>query len=234
MTRRGLAPLAGIVLLVALLGAGRSRAATTAIEARDFAFVPGAVSVIAGASVEWSFSGEPHTVTSGVPGAPDGRFDSGIVSAGGTYSMTFGEAGVFPYFCQVHPEDMTGTVTVVAPGTPTPAPTPTRPPTPRPTPPATPPPPDPATPAPTPTLTSPPDSPTPASTPVGPSAGPTADPSRSAVVADPRYGSPPDPPVGNAQDGTGTGGFAVVLIAIAAGTGALTLGLLFRRRRGRG
>ena len=85
-----------------------------------------------------------HTVTSGSPSDPDpgSLFDSGAdpadwVVQGETYTLTFSQVGVFPYYCRIHGAPMSGTITVTAaqPGavTPpsttapaaTPAPTPT-------------------------------------------------------------------------------------------------------------
>ena len=78
----------------------------------------------AGTTVIWTnLDSAPHTVTSGSPSDPDpgSLFDSGAevadwVAQGGTYSFTFNEAGVFPYYCRVHGGGMSGTVTVNAAG----------------------------------------------------------------------------------------------------------------------
>ena len=53
-------------------------------------------------------------------------WDSGLLDTGGTFSFTFGTPGTFAYFCEIHPDIMTATVTVVegtagAAGTPAPA-----------------------------------------------------------------------------------------------------------------
>ena len=76
-------------------------------------FVPYSVTVSAGDEVTWSNDDTAaHTVTSGTPaGGPDGNFDSSLFTAGQTFSVTFDEAGEYPYFCMVHPW-MTGIVTV--------------------------------------------------------------------------------------------------------------------------
>ena len=93
----------------------------------------------AGTTVVWTNRDVvQHTVTSGSPSDPDAGslFDSGSnivdwVAQGETYSFTFNQAGVFPYYCRVHGGSMSGTITVtlaqsaaVAP-TPTTAPSPT-------------------------------------------------------------------------------------------------------------
>ena len=101
----------------------------------------------AGTTVVWTNRDSvQHTVTSGNPSDPDAGslFDLGPnqadwIAQGETYSFTFNEAGVFPYYCRIHGAPMSGTVTVtpgqpaaVAP-TPTLEPTPTLAPTPVPT-----------------------------------------------------------------------------------------------------
>jgi plastocyanin len=78
----------------------------------------------------WVWDGSPHTVTSGSPGAADGKFCSlpagtAVTAAacnstsyaqgtGATYSFTFTSSGTFPYFCEVHGAMMTGSVVVAA------------------------------------------------------------------------------------------------------------------------
>ena len=75
-------------------------------------YIPYHVTVSAGEEITWSNDDTAaHTVTSGLPGAPDGLFDSSLFMAGGTFSVTLDESGEYPYFCMVHPW-MTGIVTV--------------------------------------------------------------------------------------------------------------------------
>ncbi|MGB0855805.1 MAG: PEFG-CTERM sorting domain-containing protein, partial [Nitrosopumilus sp.] len=66
-----------------------------------------------GETVTWSNDDTAaHTVTSGsAAGGADGVFDSGLFTAGTTFSQTFEEEGTFDYFCMVHPW-MVGSVTV--------------------------------------------------------------------------------------------------------------------------
>ena len=75
-------------------------------------YIPFSVSVSAGEEITWSNDDSAaHTVTSGLPGAPDGIFDSSLFMAGGTFSVTLDEPGEYPYYCMVHPW-MTGIITV--------------------------------------------------------------------------------------------------------------------------
>jgi len=119
-----------VVGALLLATVGSVRAATVTVASVNFRFEPETRSVNVGDVVRWTFAGDPHTVTSGEPGSPDGRFDSGIKEAGGSYQVTFDSAGTFPYFCQIHPEQMVGTIVVTgatptqtAASTPTPRPT---------------------------------------------------------------------------------------------------------------
>lgn len=73
---------------------------------------PQDITVITGTTVQWFNEDETiHTVTSGSPeeGA-SGVFDSSIIDAGGTFSYTFNSAGLYDYYCIVHPW-MIGSVT---------------------------------------------------------------------------------------------------------------------------
>jgi plastocyanin len=72
-------------------------------------FKPKSITVAPGTTVRWVNHGkEPHTVT-----ARDGRFDSGKLSPGATYSVTFTQPGTFEYFCRPHEKmGMMGTVVV--------------------------------------------------------------------------------------------------------------------------
>jgi plastocyanin len=80
------------------------------------------ITIKAGTTVTWvNMSSGVHTVTSGQPGAPDGKFDSGEANllqpnnqgAASDFSFTFKTPGSYPYDCSLHP-DMIGLVQVVA------------------------------------------------------------------------------------------------------------------------
>jgi len=116
-----------------LLTIGPVSAATVTVAAVNFRFEPETRTVNVGDVVRWTFAGDPHTVTSGAPGTPDGRFDSGVRDPGGSFQVTFDSPGTFRYFCQIHPEQMFGTIVVNGGTQPTPTAQPTPKPTPKPT-----------------------------------------------------------------------------------------------------
>ena len=76
-------------------------------------YIPYSVTISVGEEVTWSNDDTAaHTVTSGTPaGGADGNFDSSLFAAGQTFSVTFDEAGEYPYYCMVHPW-MLGMITV--------------------------------------------------------------------------------------------------------------------------
>jgi len=75
-------------------------------------YIPFNTSVSVGEEITWlNDDTAPHTVTSGLPVSPDAIFDSGMMMAGDTFSVTLDESGEYPYFCMVHPW-MTGIISV--------------------------------------------------------------------------------------------------------------------------
>lgn len=85
----------------------------TTIAIGDLFFRPSSLTVTVGEMVVWRHEGNfPHTTTAGVPGAPTNLWQSGTLSGGDTFSVTFDTAGTFQYFCSIHPNDMRGTITV--------------------------------------------------------------------------------------------------------------------------
>lgn len=79
-----------------------------AVSIIDFGFAPDPVTVNVGDTVTWTNTGQAtHTATS-----DDGAtFDSGFLNPGDSFSLTFTQAGVYTYHCNVH-AFMTGTITV--------------------------------------------------------------------------------------------------------------------------
>ncbi|GAB4298204.1 MAG: hypothetical protein Kow0098_23260 [Ignavibacteriaceae bacterium] len=75
-------------------------------------FIPSILVIPEGSTVKWTnMDSYQHTVTSGVPSTGDGKFDSGLIQAGESYSFTFTTADSYNYFCEIHPF-MTGSITV--------------------------------------------------------------------------------------------------------------------------
>ena len=71
------------------------------------AFSPDAVDVAVGTTVTWTNNDSiAHTSTSDGAG-----WDSGAIAPRAQFSMTFQNAGPFPYHCAIHP-GMVGTITV--------------------------------------------------------------------------------------------------------------------------
>jgi plastocyanin len=112
--RRRLAAVLGLGTMTVLAacsggaGASPSSAASAASDAAvtvgGMSFGPSTVTVEAGATVTWTWSGRMHDV----------RFADGPASpvqSQGTWSRTFTRAGTYRYHCDLHPM-MTGTVVV--------------------------------------------------------------------------------------------------------------------------
>src|SRR5262245_32080859 len=79
----------------------------TAVSAADNRFEPPTLNVAPGTTVRWTNKGNhPHTVTD-----RGGKFDSGDIAPGGTYSVTFQNPGTYRYYCKHH-KGMEGTIVV--------------------------------------------------------------------------------------------------------------------------
>ena len=73
----------------------------------NIAFNPGAIMIDKGTKVTWTNKDiVSHSVVDN-----GGKFDSGLLAKGGTFSYTFNESGTYNYYCSIHP-GMAGTVTV--------------------------------------------------------------------------------------------------------------------------
>lgn len=99
----------------------------------DNGYAPATLTVSEGTTVTWTNTGAaPHTATD-----RSGRFDSGFMMTGDTFSQTFTAAGTYEYFCTIHPE-MVATIAVTGAGGGTPPPPPPADPAPSPRPSAAP------------------------------------------------------------------------------------------------
>ncbi len=78
-----------------------------------FSLSPSILDLKTGETVTWQNNDVSiHTVTTGTPAlGSDGRIDSGVISAGKSFSYKFDKAGVYGYYCLFHPW-MTGVVNV--------------------------------------------------------------------------------------------------------------------------
>src|SRR6201982_428861 len=102
-----------IAMLLLFAGSSRVRAsdqpsmANVAVKIDNFVFGPETITVPVGTTVTWTNSDDiPHTVVS-----TEGLFKSKVLDTDEKYSFTFSKAGIFPYFCSIHPK-MTGKVVV--------------------------------------------------------------------------------------------------------------------------
>ena len=106
--RLAVAVAAGLITL----GMSPSMAAGPTINVRLFQFRPAQVQVAANSEVMWANDDDiKHTVTSGSPERPDGRFDLELGEKGATGRFRFAQPGVYPYFCNRH-QHMRGEVRV--------------------------------------------------------------------------------------------------------------------------
>ena len=74
-------------------------------ETANACYSPASVTINVGDSVEWKNTDTAaHTVTGGSPAdGPSGVFDSSLIMGGASFEHTFDDAGIYDYFCMVHP-----------------------------------------------------------------------------------------------------------------------------------
>ena len=101
--RAGVASALMVGGLLVLVTGDRAGAGGAEVEIRRFQFTPVRLDVARGVEVTWTNRDDiRHTVTSGAPGQPDGRFTAVLQGPGTTARIRFGEPGVYPYFCDRH------------------------------------------------------------------------------------------------------------------------------------
>jgi plastocyanin len=87
-------------------------AGSLTVSVGDNFYSPRSVTIDVGDTVTWSNNGAAqHSAT-----ADDGSFDTGVFGPGASRSHTFNSAGTFDYFCTVHGQAQSGTVTVASTG----------------------------------------------------------------------------------------------------------------------
>lgn len=94
----GVALLAASALTAVRPGVDTARAATVGVSAANYGFTPKDITITAGDTVEWNFSGDDHNVTS----VTGDTLDSGTKSSGESYSFVFNTAGTYDYYCTFH------------------------------------------------------------------------------------------------------------------------------------
>ncbi|KEQ56411.1 Plastocyanin protein [Marine Group I thaumarchaeote SCGC AAA799-E16] len=74
-------------------------------EEGDKCYDPPSLIIFKGGEVIWrNDDSSAHTVTSGdIINGPDGKFDSGLIKSGKTFSHKFEKSGEYAYFCMIHP-----------------------------------------------------------------------------------------------------------------------------------
>ena len=81
-------------------------------ESTNECYLPYTAEIYPGEPIVWiNADSAAHTVTSGLPAAHDGLFDSGMIIPNGTWENVFTDVGEFDYHCMLHPW-MTGKVIV--------------------------------------------------------------------------------------------------------------------------
>jgi plastocyanin len=101
----------GVVATGSKIGVASAQQKPEAIEVKidNFSFGPATVTVPVGTTITWTNRDDiPHTVVS----SDDPKtFKSKVLDTDDKFSFTFTKAGIYPYFCSIHPK-MTGKVIV--------------------------------------------------------------------------------------------------------------------------
>jgi plastocyanin len=88
-------------------------ARNVAADIKVFQFQPKAIEVPVGTTITWTnWDSIGHSITSGTPEMPDGKFDTGFFKKGESASVTFDQPGEYTFYCARH-KNMRGTVKVV-------------------------------------------------------------------------------------------------------------------------
>ena len=92
-----------VVALGLLVTFGAPAAAEQSVTIQTFQFKPTPIEVPAGTKVTFTSQDDiAHTVTSGAPENPDGKFSHRLEGKGATATVELGKPGVYPYFCERH------------------------------------------------------------------------------------------------------------------------------------
>ena len=77
------------------------------VNVANFQFNPSSSEVAVGEPVTFVFRTGTHTAT-----ATDRTWDSGALGQGSEFEVVFNETGTFEYICNIHTQQMSGTITV--------------------------------------------------------------------------------------------------------------------------
>ncbi len=125
----------GAILVLACVANLSGKTYTVQVGATGNNFSPSYLTIEAGDKVQWVWESSFHSTTSGTPKNPDGRWNSGVLNSGSSFTYEFEYPGTYPYYCSVHSAccNMLGTINVVASSpSPTPSPSPSASPSPSP------------------------------------------------------------------------------------------------------
>ena len=86
------------------MGPALARAETHFVTIEGMAFTPSTLTIKRGDSVVWRNKDlVPHTATTTAAATAKGRFDSGSIAAGKSWTRVMRAAGQFDYVCTYHP-----------------------------------------------------------------------------------------------------------------------------------
>ena len=91
------------VALSLLVTLGAAAGTEQSVTIQTFQFKPTPIEVPAGTRVSFTNQDDTtHTVTSGTPESPDGKFSHRLEGKGATATVDPTKPGVYPYFCERH------------------------------------------------------------------------------------------------------------------------------------
>jgi plastocyanin len=103
-----------ILLPLLILLCIESKATTWNVTVENFQFSPASLNVIVGDVIHWTWASGIHTTSSLSVPALASPWDSPITSSSNTFDYTITATGTYTYQCDIHPLQMTGTITATA------------------------------------------------------------------------------------------------------------------------
>jgi plastocyanin len=92
-----------------------SKATTWNVTVENFQFSPASLNVIVGDVIHWKWGSGSHTTSSLSVPAGASSWDAPMTSASSTFDYTITAPGTYTYQCNIHPFQMTGTITATSP-----------------------------------------------------------------------------------------------------------------------